>query len=132
MFNGFSVRAYWVSCVLHDGGAAPLGDAVRPGGKLVALLTGILIRHDVTPRHVPSLSTRGRQRPQAARRCAQVCEEKEFDNCAGRVRVFAPLTKLLASPSDGSGMARRTGARQLARALVSANNIELDQPAGDT
>jgi len=27
-------------------------------------------------------------------------------------------------------MARRTGARQLARALVSANDIELDQPAG--
>ena len=55
---------------------------------------------------------------------------REIDNCAGRVRVFAPLTKLLASPGDGSGMARRTGARQLARALVSANDIELDQPAG--
>ena len=54
------------------GGAAPLGDAVRPGGKLVALPTGTLIRHDVPPRHVPSLSTRGRQRPQAPGRCALV------------------------------------------------------------
>ena len=54
----------------------------------------------------------------------------EIDNCAGRVRVFAPLTKLLASPGGGGGMARRTGARKLARALVSANDIELDQPAG--
>ena len=55
-----------------------------------------------------------------------------MDKCAGRVRVFAPLTKLLASPSDESGMVRRTGARQLARALVSANNIELTNQLVDT
>ena len=100
-----------------------MGDAVRPGGKLVALLTGILIRHDVPPRHVPSLSTRGRQRPQEPRRCALVREVARSTTAPCREQVFSPLTKLLASPGDGGGMARRTGERQLVRARDSANDI---------
>ena len=96
---------------------------MRPGGKLVALPTGTLIRHDVPPRHVPSLSTRGRQRPQARGRCALVREVARSTTAPCRARVFSPLTKLLASPGDGGGMARRTGARQLARARDSANDI---------
>ena len=104
-------------------GTAPLGDAVRPGGKLVALPTGTLIRHDVPPRHVPSLSTRGCQRPQARGRCALVREVARSTTAPCRARVFSPLSKLLASPGDGGGMARRTGARQLVRARDSANDI---------
>ena len=100
-----------------------MGDAVRPGGKLVALPTSTLIRHNVTPRTVPSLLDARASTTQAPRRCARVRKVSEINNCAVPRAGFSPLTKLLVSPGDGGGMARRTGARQLVRARDSTNDI---------
>ena len=104
-------------------GAAPLSDAVRPGGKLVALPTSTLIRHNVPPRTVPSLLDARASTTQAPRRCARVRKVSEINNCAVPRAGFAPLTKLLASSGDGGGMTRRAGARPLAWARDSANDI---------
>ena len=109
------------------GRAAPLGDTVC--AQVAA--GGPADRNPDHARYVPcaasrcaAASTRGRQQPQAPWRCALLRAAREINNCAVPRAGFRP-------PDQATGVIRRrgchgtcrTGARQLARARDSANDI---------